>query len=255
MNNKNLPTVRYHNLNEIADKNELEIALKVAEERLDKGHITSIVNAFFANTKIYVNGIPYIRASGLAPILRTGNSGAERPLVYQGIPGIIGGSAIIVIDGNDHISGPTLLALIATRKSFQSGKTKQYLAIAARIYEKIVENSQVRDMKDAFLQEIAQCRPYLKSERIDKYEICSCEFTGDIFTHSNQVEFAHIESVAFNPSKALDVDNGVIILKRIHNDLTRKQIHNLDGMYNYCLEKGYFTSWIGRAFQGRVLDS
>ncbi len=78
----NLPSVIYHQLNDLIDRPELGHIANVATNILSQGHITAIVNSFFVNTKICVNGIPYIKISGLSTILRTGNSGAERPLIY-----------------------------------------------------------------------------------------------------------------------------------------------------------------------------
>lgn len=103
-----LPSLVYHELNSLTEKGELDTIVDITIHRLDKGHITAIVNSFFINTKICVNGIPYIKIKGLSNILRTGNSGAERPLVYQGIPGIISAAEIIVIDGENIYQVPRL---------------------------------------------------------------------------------------------------------------------------------------------------
>lgn len=243
MNTSQLPVVIYHNLNELIEKAELETALNIVQQQLHKGHITSILNAFFLNTKICINGIPYIKVKGLSPILRTGASGAERPLVYTGIKGVIPPAELIEIDGYEYISGASLIGLINARVFSVSGKTKQYLEIATQTYYKIIDLSQIRDLREIFLDEIRNNRPYLKQDRIEVFSITQCEFTGQYFSHRDEVEFAHIESVSTNPFKALDITNGVIILKHIHEDLTKRKIHNFDEMYNYCLEKKYSRIW------------
>ncbi|SDS57844.1 hypothetical protein SAMN05216271_2230 [Halopseudomonas sabulinigri] len=240
---QNLPAVVYHPLSELTEQNELDLVLNAASEVLNAGHITAIVNAFFVNTKICVNGIPYLKVSGLSTILRTGNSGAERPLIYQGIPGIISASEIVEIDGVEHISGPTLRGLIDTRISLTAGRTRQYLMIAMQSYERILNLSQVRDLKDLFLEDIRNNRPLLKTQRIAEYNITSCEFTGIPFNNRAEVEFAHIESVVTNPMLALDINNGVIIQREIHQELTRRGIHGYEGMYKYCQEHSYSTRW------------
>lgn len=239
----NLPAVVYHSLNQLTQPQELNLIITTTHQLLSQGHISSIVNAFFVNTKICVNGIPYIKVGGLSTILRTGNSGAERPLIYQGMPGIISASEIIEIDGADHISGPTLRALIDTRLALTVGRTKQYLLIAMQSYERILELSQVRDLKELFLDDIRNNRPLLKNQRIAELQISCCEFTGTRINRHSDVEFAHIESVATNPLLALDIRNGVIILKNIHRELTRRNIHDLAGMYEFCQIHGYSTAW------------
>jgi len=238
-----MPAVIYHNLNELIEKNELDLVLKGAFKSLNKGHVTSIANAFFTNTKICVNGIPYIKIKGLAIILRTGSSGAERPLIYQGINGVISPSEIIEIETEEYISGLELIKLIGTRIAFTSGKTKQYLNVAMELYYRMLNNYQVSDIKEVFLEEIKNNRHYLKKERIEKYQVSCCEFSGVSFINTSEVEFAHIESVVTNPSRALDLNNGVIILKNLHLELTQSHIHDLAGMYQYCLNKGFSTAW------------
>jgi hypothetical protein len=238
----NLPSIIYHQLDNLAEKEELDLILNATSRALDKGHITAIVNSFFINTKICVNGIPYIKISGLSTVLRTGNSGAERPLIYQGIAGVISPAEIIEIDGDEHISGPTLRGLIDTRLAQTTGRTRQYLLIAMQSYEKNLNLSQIRDLKEVFLDDIKNNRSLLKTQRIAQHNITQCEFTGTVFT-KNQVDFAHIESVVTNPFLALDIDNGVIILKTIHRELTRNGIHNYEGMYRFCIKNGYSTEW------------
>jgi len=239
----NLPAVIYYPLEKISTKNELEIISTFAKDSLDKGHISSIINAFYKNTQICLNGIPYIRVKGVSQIIRTGNSGAERPLIYQGIAGVLAPSAIIEIDGEDYISGPSLLALISTRISVKSGITKEYLSIAFDVYNRIVNLPNVRDMKDVFISEIETKRPYLKKARIEKFGIERCEFTGNLFGNYSNVEFAHIESVVANPFKALDLNNGVIILKEIHARLTKLNVHTYEQLYLFCKDNNYFVDW------------
>ncbi|MEF1268263.1 hypothetical protein [Vibrio campbellii] len=204
----NSPAIIYHSLSDLIQRDELDQVLNAASSALDNGHVTSIVNAFFVNTKVCVNGIPYIKISGLSTILRTGNSGAERPLIYQGIRGVLNAAEIVEIDGFEHISGPSLRALIDTRVAFTLGRTRQYLSIAMNSYERIISLSQVRDLKELFLDDIQSRRPLLKTQRIAELGISCCEFTGQRFDNNRLVEFAHIESVALNPMLALDIRNG-----------------------------------------------
>lgn len=239
----NLPSVIYHQLNDLIERPEINHVANAATRALDQGHVTSIVNSFFVNTKVCVNGVPYIKISGLSSILRTGNSGAERPLIYQGMAGILAPAEIIEIDGEEHISGPSLRAVLDARIAFTDGRTKQYLRVSMQAYEKIIALSQVNDLKELFLDDIRNNRPLLKSQRIAEYNITQCEFSGKIFNDFTDVEFAHIESVVTQPLLALDINNGVIILKSIHRELTNQGIHGYEGMYNFCIQNNYSTNW------------
>ncbi|EJN18249.1 hypothetical protein [Pseudomonas sp. GM80] len=240
---QNLPAVIYHSLGELTQRVELELVIRETFNVLSGKHVSAIVNAFFLSTKICINGIPYIAIGSLSVILRTGNSGAERPLVYQGVRGVVSAAEIVEIDGVEHISGPTLKSLIDMRMLQTDGRTKAYLQVAMQSYDRILNLSQVRDLKEMFLDDIRNNRPLLKTQRIGEFNISCCEFTGTPFFSRQDVEFAHIESVVTNPMLALDVNNGVIILKAIHKELTRLGIHGYDGMYKYCQNKKYSTSW------------
>lgn len=238
-----LPVVQYHTIDEAVARNELEMAISAITIELDKGETTKILNAFLAGTRIRVNGMPYLKVKELAQILRTGNYGAHRILVYNGIPQVVNAAVLVEIEGEEYISGPSMLALVEARISFTSGKTKQYLNLVKEMYDRIKNSEYVRDLKEVFLQAINEKRSSLKAARINKYSITQCEFSGLLFGDASKVEFAHIESVVTNPNLALDIDNGVIILKDIHSQLTKLGIHDSTGMYNFCRGKNYSTSW------------
>ncbi|EGQ7683783.1 hypothetical protein IZS58_004737 [Vibrio parahaemolyticus] len=236
-------TIRYYDLSELSDPFSIDDVSNATIDQLDKGNVESIANALYANTKVCVNGVPFIKVKGIADIIRTGNSGLERALIYQGLPGFLPRSEIVSIDGFDHISGHSLVAILDSRISNRSGKTKQYLIIALKLYNRVLNSGAVRDLKEMFLEEIEQKRSTLKQERIREYDIDKCEFTNQPIFDYSTVQFAHIDSVVYNPSRALDIDNGVIIFREIHADMTRRGINTYEETYDYCEEMGYDLSW------------
>ncbi len=244
--NNNLPAIVYKQLSEIIEKQEIDHFLYLANEALNHAHIQAIVNAFHKNTVIASNGVPYIKVQGLASILRTGASGAHRSLVYQGIPNVAGAPPVIEIEAHEYISGPELIKLIESRILTVKVKTKIYLGFAIDIYHKIIENSRVRDIRDLFREELTEKRPLLKKMRIDQYNISVCELSNTPFNYLNEVEFSHIESVVVNPFRALDIDNGLIVLVDIHKKITKENIHDAGGLYTFCERNSLNTTWIDR---------
>lgn len=236
-------SLNYYDFSELVAKDELDWSVQHIHKELNRGDIIGIANSFYKNTKISGNGVPYIKIKGLAMILRTGNSGAERILVDQGMSLIISNSPIVDIGGEEYISGPSLVGLIHARINNSLGKTKQYLDVAYNFYTRVLNNPAVRDLKESFIKEIEQKRNSLKIERIKKYNITRCEFSGAIYVDCSVVQFAHIDSVVSAPHKALDIDNGVIILGRIHLEMTKLQIHDFDGMYEFCVKNKYSLAW------------
>ncbi|OSA95248.1 UNVERIFIED_ORG: hypothetical protein B2H93_06045 [Clostridium botulinum] len=236
-------SIRYYSIFDLSQKDELDYVCDKVYELLSSNHLKTIENAFIKNTRVGSNGIIYLRIKGLANILRTGASGAERYFVYQGIDGVIAPAEIISIDGEEYISGPALMALLDYRISSSIGKRKMYLKYSKDIYEYIRELNDVINMREIYVENIENSRKTLKDKRIEKYNIFCCEFSGIKFTNTSEVEFAHIESVVTSPHLANNIDNGVIILSEIHAELTRGKIHNYKGMFDFCVENSYRTDW------------
>jgi hypothetical protein len=243
MSPSNVPAIIYHRLADLVERDALQFALSAATQSLHRGHISAILNAFHANTQVSASGVPYVRVRGIAPILRTSNSGAERPLIYRGIAGLIGSAEVVEISGEEYISGPCLAGLLYARISTSDTKTRLYLEFSMSLYNKISNIPVIRDLKELFISNVEENRPRLKKTRIAYYSITRCEFTAEPFADLSAVDFAHIESVITNPFNALNIDNGVIILKKIHRELTKLQIHDFDGMYEYCVERNFSTAW------------
>lgn len=235
--------IRYYDLETLSDPFAITDISNAMIDQLDQGNIKSIIDALYINTKICSNGVPFIKVKGIADIIRTGNSGLERALIYQGLPGFLPRSEIVSIEGKDHISGHSLCAILDSRIATRNGKTKQYLKIALDLYYRILNSSSVRDLKEMFIEEIEKKRSTLKQERIRFKNITHCEFTGKYIDDFSDVQFAHIDSVVYNPYKALDINNGVIIFRDIHSDMTRLGINTYEETYEYCEDNNYSTDW------------
>jgi hypothetical protein len=114
------------------------------------------------------------------------------------------------------------------------------------LYNQIVHHRGVRDLRDLYREKIESKRPLLKADRIATFGITHCEFSGTPFNSLSEVEFAHIESVVTAPFRALDITNGVIILKAIHRELTSQGIHDSAEMFKFCRTNNYRTDWADR---------
>ncbi|MGR2957204.1 hypothetical protein [Vibrio vulnificus] len=236
-------SITSYSLEDLTEKENLSWAVGKIHENLDKGNLTGIANAFYENTKIGKHGVPFIKIKGLTNILRTGDAGNARYIVDHGYKNVLSSPYIVTIDGDEYISGPSLVGLIQARIGYTLGTTKQYLDVAYIYYQRIIDSPSVRDLKEKFLLDITKKRSDLKSKRIDTYGITKCELSGATFVTRGVVDFAHIDSVFSHPEKALDIDNGLIILGRIHRELTSLHIHDFSGLYDFCKANGYSTAW------------
>lgn len=233
----------YYDLNKIINPIVIDDIINIAREQLDEGNIKSIIDAMYENTKILGNGIPFIKVQGISILLRTSNSGLERVLIYKGITNILPRSSIVQIDGYDYISGHSFISILDSRMTNKRGKTREYLQIAWDLYYKIINSSQIRDLKDIFIENIEKNRSLLKQKRIKNKNITHCEFTDIVINDFTKVQFAHLDSIVYNPYKALDIENGVIIFSEIHAHMTRLGIHTYEETFEYCESKGYLLDW------------
>lgn len=233
-------SLRTYPLSELCAKEDLIFVQDKVFDLLNKGDLTKIKKAFYANSRVVENGMIYIRVKGLANILR---NKVARIFVYEGVEKIISPAEVISIDGEEYISGPELAKLLEYRLNSTTGKTRMYIAFAREVYDFINDLKVVDQMRAIYWNNIEDVRKDMKVQRIKKYNISFCEFTGIKFHNNSEVQFAHINSVITKPHLALDLDNGVIIFQDIHAELTRLEIHDFEGMYNYCIERGYNTNW------------
>lgn len=240
--NQQLSTI-YYDLNKIIDPFVVDDIINILREQLDRGNIKSIIDAMYKNTKILENGIPFIKVQGISTLLRTSNSGFERVLIYDGIPNLLPRSSIVQIDGCEYISGHSFISILDNRIANTRENTKEYLKIALDLYYEIIKSSEIRDLKDMFIGKIEKNRSSLKQKRIKNKNITHCEFTNKIINNFTEVQFAHLDSAIYNPFRALDIENGVIIFKEIHADMTRLGIHTYEETFKYCESKGYSLDW------------
>lgn len=235
-----------YTLESLIQRDDIRSTRQAILNQLNNGNITGILNAFLSNTLVTEFGYVYFKVNGLNNILRTSVSGLERAYVYQGVPEQFSPSEIISFNGDDYISRYELIKLIEYRlDNVPSAKTKLYLEIVKEIYDRVVNYPDFTNLKNAFIEKVQEKRSSLKAARMTEYNIMNCEFTNAIITRDNiiEYEFAHLDAVAHNPFLALNIDNGVIIHKNIHLDMTKKRLNTAQDIYNYCIEHGYLVDW------------
>lgn len=226
------------NLNREADT--INMALL---EVLNSRTLTSIKNAFTRSIVVMNNGWIYVKVDELHHLLRTGNSGADAYYWQYGFNGYSSPSTPHYFGNEIYISGPDFCSLLEARIGSSVGKSHLYLKYVRAIYMQLTSLPIIFDLRSTFTLEIEERRSQLKRMRISTYGITCCEFTGQQFLNESDVDFAHVQSVATAPLIALNIDNGVIILKSIHTELTRSRIHDFAGMYDYCIHNNLNINW------------
>lgn len=244
---KNLPSTQVYSLNDVGIelRNTLINLSDIVINQLTQRHVKAIINAFNNGVKVNNNGAIYIAISYLHTLLRT-EPGAANRMWQDGISSYVSGADSHNINNELYISGPDFIGLVDARIQLSYGKTKLYLQYIQAAYYSLTSHQSINDIRTAYAHSIETMRSKLKKERIKEFCIRHCEFSGKEFFDDRQVEFAHIASVSTSPDTALDINNGVIILKEYHRELTRRHIHDRQGMYNYCEENNFSIEWARR---------
>lgn len=240
----NFPSTHFYTLSDLDVnlKNQLIDFNNKVLSNLNTATLSTIRNAFFRAMRVYPNGASFVHVTELANLLRTGN-GAHNILWQHGLAGYASPSQQYNIGDDIYISGPDFCSLLDARLMVTSGTQNLYLKYVRSIYQAITSSSQITNLRTIFVENMISRRSALKHERISKYLITKCEFSGEPILNSDKVVFAHIDSVATAPLRALDIRNGVIILKKIHDRLTNLQIHDFAGMYDFCISNNFDTTW------------
>ncbi len=240
----NLPSANFYTLDDLnLDlRNQVVDFNNVVLNQLTRATLTRIKNSFTRAMFVFANGSCFVHVSELGNLLRTGN-GAHNYLWQNGIPGYSSSSDPYNIGNNIYISGPDFCGLLDARIMTTSGTQNIYLRYVRSVYQAITSSEQLTHLRTIFTNTIDNRRSQLKHDRMNAYSITQCEFSGEYIQDTEDVVFAHIDSVATSPLRALDINNGVIISREIHDELTRLCIHDFAGMYDFCIENNLDTDW------------
>lgn len=240
MSKFNPPSIRYSSLSDLDFNNQDLDNVKIADmilQQLNQGTLTRIKNALENSVLISNFGELLISVDKLNDLFRTGNSGAEAIFIRKGIGNSVSPSNMINIENSFYISVFDFEAILSNRidsASMCGGRKYQYLCYVKRLLEYLKNHSIYRDVRNLYQSQVDEYRPQLKKERYNLLENKCCEFSKCRIDNLADFEFAHIQSVVTNPRNALNVYNGVLIHRDYHRALTNNQVHDFEGMYEYC---------------------
>lgn len=240
----NLPSTQVYKLSDLnINLNNATINLSsFILDRLYSRTLKAIISAFHNAIILNTNGAVYIDVTYLHTLLRT-NPGAASTIWQDGICGYVSGVDGKEISGNLYITGPDFIGLVDARMQTVPGISKLYLQYIQAAYYTISSHQHVVDVRAAFVDTINKMRSELKRLRISEKNISKCEFSNTAFINNSQVDFAHINSIVTDPENALNINNGVIVLKKYHKELTQRHIQDFSGMYKYCLDNKLSIVW------------
>ena len=228
--NKNLPAIMVYSMRDIIfEKPEKpEIAAKQT--------ITAIENSYNQCCFLDRRGVMWFNVERLDGILRTTKCIARH--IVSEIPD----SLKLFVASKIYVTGYEVGKLIDSRiQTTGLQSTREYLKYSESIYIAIRDCDSSFNIRASFALESKEKRKGLKSRRVRRYKIKYDELTNDILKYG--AEFSHIRSYAIFSASANDVENGLIVNKQIHKEITAKNINDEDELLNLCIENSWNTEW------------
>lgn len=127
----------------------------------------------------------------------------------------------------------------------RSLQRENYIRFSELFYKAIRDSSRAREIRAEFYEHLNRILGRLKINRISRFGIQYDELTNEPLILQT-CEFSHIRSVSQFPELAGLVENGLIVNKTTHNEITRNNINDEIELLQLCQVKGWNTNWSNR---------
>lgn len=145
-----------------------------------------------------------------------------------------------------YIRGTAICQLLdANIQNARSLQRENYIRFSELFYKAIRDCSRARELRAEFYEHLQRIVGRLKQDRIRSFGIQCDELTNEPLNFQT-CEFSHIRSTSLFPELAGLIDNGLIINKNTHNEITRNSVNDERELLQLCDIKGWNTSWFNR---------
>ena len=200
--------------------------------------ITELKNSWNNSGFLDDRGQIWIELTKLHSILRTSKSNAN----YYAAE--IEDDSKMYINNKTYIIGYEVIKLMD--KFIQNegfGTTKgMYLKYSEKIYQAIRDCAESQELRTAYQNVLKENRKKLKKQRIKNYQIKFDELTGEPLKRIRS-EFSHIRSFAIFKDLGDKIENGLIVNRDTHLEITKAGINDEEELLKLCKEKSWKTDW------------
>jgi hypothetical protein len=119
---------------------------------------------------------------------------------------------------------------------------ENYIRFSELFYKAIRDCSRARELRAEFYEHLGRVTGKLKKDRVSSLGIQFDELTNHPLVFQT-CEFSHIRSVSLFPELAGLIENGLIVNKETHDEITKNGINDESELYQLCTIKGWNTGW------------
>lgn len=197
---------------------------------------TEISNAWRDSVLIDSKGWIWVKKEKLHSILRTSIHNIN--FIVMQIPDEYKRS----YDGTPYIRGFKVMEqLIKAQEENGTGSRGINLEASKQYYEQIHMCDTVKMLRLDYDNQLKSNRSKLKKKRRNTYKITHDELTGEKLKWG--YEFSHIRSYSLYREFADHIDNGLLVNKEIHRQITECGINNEEELLRFCQDHQYKTNW------------
>lgn len=197
---------------------------------------TEIANAWRDSILIDGKGWIWVKQEKLHSILRTSISNAN--FIVTKIEDEYKRS----YDGLLYIRGFKVIEqIIKAQEENGTGSRGINLQASKQYYEQIHMCDTVKMLRLDYDNQLKSDRSKLKKKRRNQYKISYDELTGEKLKWG--YEFSHIRSYSLHREIANNIDNGLLVNKDVHRQITEHGINNEEELLTFCQQHSYNTNW------------
>lgn len=192
-------------------------------------------------------GNVYIKTSYLDVILRT------KKFVVNEILFNMPDEEKVYCDGEIYVKYGQIMKLISERlQCVGSSKTRDYLLLVEEFLLNIRDSEKLLTFRNQIESDFKNEMNKLKGKRKRKYSLIYDELTGEELKRGSQ--FSHIRAKSAYPAFALNLENGLVVNKETHTEITRRGIANEEELLVLCKSKNWNTKWFENFKRHVLLD-
>ncbi|MDX8289112.1 hypothetical protein SLL00_04885 [Metabacillus indicus] len=205
--------------------------------KLNKGTLTQIANAYDSHAFLDAEGVLWILGNKLNIVLRTSTTIAK--FIVDGISD----DDKTIIESKAFVRGAEINSQI-TREIEKSGLNDRghYLRFSEGCLNNIRDSYTAKAIRGEAEERYNKELSRLKSKRINNFNIKHDELTGELLVKKTS-EFSHIRSKKVFKQFALYIENGLIVNKGTHDQITKEGIIDENQLQFFCEQKGWKTDW------------
>lgn len=197
----------------------------------------AIVNAWKQCSVLNSNGEIWLLSEKIHILLRTNKANAN--YIISDIP-----DEDKLLNGNKlYIRGTVINKILD--ESIQNARSLQrenYIRFSELFYRAIRDCDRARLLRAEFYEDTGKTKASLKQKKIKMFNILNDELTGEPLDYQ-KCEFSHIRSVSLFPELSGLLENGLIVNKKTHTEITKNGINDEKELLQLCKLNNWSIDW------------